>query len=137
MTTYKADLRNDHWLALVNRYQPKAYAGDMDMFLGEDAIHGAPAFWRLLVSGRFRVHRVPGKRLTLIDKDHANDFARVLKEVLREAEVRAGRSSGGERDQAPACQVGALSVREPGSRTISMAAATMTPQAAGDFTQTA
>ena len=87
------------------------------MFLGEDAIHGPPAFWKGLVMGRFRVHRVRGRHLTLIDKDHANDFAKVLNQVLREAEVRTAGSSGGRRDETPICRVGGVTIREHGSAT--------------------
>jgi len=84
----------DYFEALVRRYRPAKYAGDVTLFAGDDARHFPHrSFWQHLVTGRVGVHRVLGDHLSIIDDDHAAEFAVVFKQALREAEATARRSS--------------------------------------------
>lgn len=72
---------------IVARYRPAKYAGDADLFLVEAAIHGEPSFWKRITLGRLRVHHVSGNHITLIDRNHAKQFALVLKQAIDKAEA--------------------------------------------------
>jgi thioesterase domain-containing protein len=76
----------DYYNAAAARYQPAAYPGEVDLFVGKDIKGFMFAFWRHLVRGRVRVHRVAGTHHTLLADGHLEQFAVAFKRVLAEAD---------------------------------------------------
>lgn len=78
--------KNDRYAPSILRYRPAAYRGDLTLFATPQTEASALWFWRGLVRGQTHVYRVPGKHMTIIDRNHASDFARVFVSVLKKAD---------------------------------------------------
>jgi thioesterase domain-containing protein len=80
----------DYFDAAVTRYRPEKYAGGVTLFAGQDAKHFRhAAFWKHFVSGRVQIHHVAGGHGSLISAPHVAEFARLFKQLLRQAEADA------------------------------------------------
>ena len=86
------DLLNDYFDAIVRRYRPPKYAGDVTVFAGDDAkFFNHRAFWKHFVRGRVQFKQVAGSHGALIGEDLAAKFAETCRQGLREAETAPGK----------------------------------------------
>ena len=80
----KQAAQGDYYLTLVSRYHPEKYMGTIDLFASDVDNHKIPPqrLFQHYSRGGLRVHRVDGDHNSLIDKDHAQEFANVFQRVI-------------------------------------------------------
>jgi len=76
--------KDDYFMMLVSQYQPEKYAGTIDLFASDASNHKVPPqrLFQHFSLGGVRVHRVDGGHNSLIDKDHAPEFACVFRQAI-------------------------------------------------------
>lgn len=77
-------LEEDYYRLLVSRYQPEKYAGMIDLFTSDSDYHRVPPqqVFRYFSRNGLRIHPVGGDHSTMIDEDHAENFAKTFRQAI-------------------------------------------------------
>jgi thioesterase domain-containing protein len=75
----------DEFRAMVARYRPEKYVGDVVLFVEKDKKDIQHSFWKHLIRGNFRIQRISGTHHDLIYQENAPAFAAIFNQILDEA----------------------------------------------------
>lgn len=84
---WDSDLPTDYFHALVSRYHPPRFPGDLTLFTSTDTKPYQLRFWKTLARGRITLHPTRFKHLEIIDRERVPHFVSALASELAARDV--------------------------------------------------